>query len=127
MVLAPQQSPLFGQLLLVDFADLFEDPPQTVEVVQLPADLRSLGGMEADLAILGPGVVDVEDPLRMTLALGAGGTGNGRRMEGVALQERAAKDVVEGRKRNEELADPGRWLPPGRWVFRPDLKCHLYR
>jgi hypothetical protein len=90
MILAPQLSSPFRQLLLVDCADLFEDPPQAVEVVQLPADLRNLRGMEADLASFASGVVDVEDPLRMALAIGAGGTGNRRRMEGMAFKERAA-------------------------------------
>jgi hypothetical protein len=127
MILAPQLSSLFRQLLLVDFADLFEDPPQPVEVVQLPTDLRNLRGMEANLASLAPGVVDVENPLQMALAISAGGTGNRSRMERVALKERAAKDVVEGRKRSEELAEPGRGLLEGCPVFHPSLVSHLYR
>jgi len=127
MILAPQLSSPFRQLLLVDFADLFEDPPQAVEIVQLAADLRNLRRMEANLASLAAGVVDVEDPLRMALALDAGGAGNRRGMEGMAFKERAAKDVVEGRKRSEELAEPGRGLLPGCPFFRPGIMCHLYR
>jgi len=127
MILAPQLSAIFRQLLLVDFADPFEDPPQAVEVVQLAADLRNLRRMEANLASLAAGVVDVEDPLRMALALDAGGAGNRRGMEGVALKERATQDVVEGRKRSEELAEPGRGLLPGCPFFRPVFMCHLYR
>ena len=87
MVLAPELSTLFRQQLLVDFADLLKQLAHAGEVIQLPPDRGDLRGMEADLASLGSGVVDVEDPLQMALALGAGGAGNRRRMEGVAFEE----------------------------------------
>jgi len=43
--------------------------------------------MESELAVLGAGIVDVENPLEMPLAAGAGDGGGA---EGVALEERAA-------------------------------------
>jgi hypothetical protein len=90
--------------LLVDFADLFQNPPHAVEVLQLLTYLRDLGGMEADLAVFGARVVDVEDPLEVTFAAGTGGTGDRRGMKGVAFEERPAKDRVERRQSSKELA-----------------------
>jgi len=90
--------------LLIDFADLFQNPPDPVEVLQLLTDLGDLGGMEADLAVLRARVVDVEDPLQVTFATGTGGAGNRRGMKGMALEERSAKDGVERRKSRKEPA-----------------------
>jgi hypothetical protein len=84
--------------LLIDFADLFQNPPDPVEVLQLLTDLGDLGGMEADLAVLRARVVDVEDPLQVTFAAGTGRAGNCRGMKGMALEERSAKDRVERRQ-----------------------------
>jgi hypothetical protein len=107
MILAPPLGAIVAQSLLVDFTDPFQNPPYAVEVPQLLTDLRDLGGMEADLAVLGARVVDVEDPLEVTFAAGAGGAGDRRGMKGVALEERAAEDSVERRKSGEELAGLG--------------------
>ena len=41
-------------------------------------DLRDLGGMDADLAVLGARIVGVEDPLQAPFAAGAGGAGDRR-------------------------------------------------
>ena len=92
---------------MVDFADLFQNPPCAVEVLQLLTDLKNLGGMEADLAVLGARVVDVEDPLEVTFAAGTGRTGDRRGMKGVALEERSAEDRVKRRKSGQELAGLG--------------------
>ncbi len=102
MVGAPQLLALGAQRLLVEFADLFESLPHTFEVLQLAAHLRDLFGMERELAVLGAGIVDVENPLQMPLAAGAGGAGNRGRVEGVAFQERAAQERVKRRQRSEE-------------------------
>ena len=106
--------------MLVDFADLFQNPPHAVEILQLLTDLRDLGGMEADLAVLGARVVDVEDPLKVTFAAGTGGARDRRGMKGVPLEERAAEDGVERRKGRKELAG---------LCGRPRLllTSHLYR
>jgi len=93
--------------LLVDFADLFQNPPRAVEVLQLLTDLGDLGGMEADLAVLGARVVDIEDPLKVPFAAGTGGAGDPRGMKGVALEERSAEDRVKRRKSGQELAGLG--------------------
>jgi hypothetical protein len=87
MIPAPQSHPVLPQLLLVEFADLLENLPHTVEVFQLTADLGELGGMKADLASLRPRVIDVEDPLLMAFAIGTGGAGNRLRMEGTAVEK----------------------------------------
>ncbi len=94
----PALGAIFAQQLLVDFADLFQNLPHAVEVLQLFADLRNLGGMESDLAVLGARVVHVEDPLTVTFPAGTDGTGDRRGMKGVALEERATQDGVERRE-----------------------------
>ena len=114
MVGAPQLVAFSTQRLLVEFADLFEDLPHAVEVLQLPPHLRDLFGMECELAVLGARVVDVEHPLEMTLAAGAGGAGgagNSGGMEGVAFEERAAQERIKRRKRGQELYRAGGRLP----------------
>ena len=93
--------------MLINFADLFQNPPDPVEVLQLLTDLGDLGGMEADLAVLRARVVDVEDPLQVTFAAGTGGAGDPRGMKGVALEERSAEDRVKRRKSGQELAGLG--------------------
>ena len=90
--------------MLIDFADLFQSLAHAVEVLQLLTDLRDLGGMEADLAVLGARVVDVEDPLEVPFAAGAGGAGDRGRMKGVPFEERSAKDRVERWKTGKKLA-----------------------
>jgi hypothetical protein len=62
MVRTPQLLALRAQRLLVELADLFESLPHALEVLQLAAHLRDLFGMESDLAVLGAGIVDVENP-----------------------------------------------------------------
>jgi hypothetical protein len=94
---APQLAALRAQGVLVEFADLFEDLPDTVEILQLAAHLRNLFGMESDLAVLGAGIVDVENPLEMTPAAGAGGAADGGGMKRVAFEERAAQQRIKGR------------------------------
>ena len=89
--------------MLVDFADLFQNPPHAVEILQLLADLRYLGGMEADLAVFGAGVVDVEDPLEVPSAAGTGGAGDCRGMKGVTFEERSTKNGVERRKAGKKF------------------------
>jgi hypothetical protein len=84
----------------------------------LLADLRYLGGMEADLAVFGAGVVDVEDPLEVPSAAGTGGAGDCRGMKGVTFEERAAENGIERRKTSKKLAGPCR----GRGLF---LTSHL--
>ncbi len=69
----------------------------------MAAHLRDLFGMEIDLAVLGARIVDVEDPLEMAQAAGAGGAANSSGMEGMAFEERAAQQRIEGRKRSDEL------------------------
>jgi hypothetical protein len=66
--------------------------------------LGKLLGMESDLAVLAAGIIHVENPLAMTLAAGASGTGDRRGMESVALQQGAAQQVVERGERGGELA-----------------------
>ena len=120
MVRAPQFVALPAQGFLVEFADLFENLPHTIEVLQLPANVRDLLGMEAELAVPGAWVVDVKDPLEMALAAGAGSAGNRSGVESMAFQERAAEERIEGRKRSQEFGNAlRRLLPP--------LTCHLSR
>jgi hypothetical protein len=90
--------------LLIDFADLFQSLAHAVEVLQLLTDLKDLGGMDADLAVLGARVVDVEDPLEVPFAAGTGGAGDRGGMKGVTFEERSAKDRVERWKTGKKLA-----------------------
>ena len=100
--------------MLIDFADLFQNPPDPVEVLQLLTDLGDLGGMEADLAVLRARVVDVEDPLGMAAAAGALGAAVG--VEGGAMEQRAAQEVSQRRELGEEAVGLG-----GAFL------CHPYR
>jgi hypothetical protein len=104
MILPPPLGAIFAQELLIDFADLFQSLTHAVEVLQLLTDLRDLGGMEADLAVLGARVVDVEDPLAVPFAAGTGGAGDRGGMKGVTFQERSAKDCVKRWKTGKKLA-----------------------
>jgi hypothetical protein len=120
MVGAPELATLFPQLLLIEFADLFQDLPNAIEILQLLTDLSDLRGMEAGLAGLGTRVIDVEDVLEMAASVGAGRAGNGGGMEGAALEERAAQERIEWWERSDQLADAG-------WAWGDGLSHHLYR
>jgi hypothetical protein len=120
MILPPPLGAIFAQKLLIDFADLFQSLAHAVEVLQLLTDLRDLGGMDADLAVLGARVVDVEDPLEVPFAAGTGGAGDRRGMKGVTFEERSAKDRVERWKTGKKLAG-------FRGGFRLLHPSHLYR
>jgi len=104
MILPPPLGAIFAQSLLVDFADLFQSLAHAVEVPQLLTDLRDLGWMDADLAVLGARIVDVEDPLEVPFAAGTGGAGDRCGMKGVTFEERSTKDRVERRKAGKKLA-----------------------
>jgi hypothetical protein len=104
MILPPPLGAIFAQQLLVDFADLFQSLAHAVEVLQLLADLRDLGGMEADLSVLGARVVDVEDPLEVPFAARTGGAGDRGGMKGVTFEERSAKDGIERWKTGKKSA-----------------------
>jgi hypothetical protein len=112
MVRAPQLVALLAQRFLVEFADLFEDLPHALEVLQLAAHVRDLFGMESDLAVLGAGIVDVENPLEMALAAGASGAGDRGGVEGMAFEERATQERIKRRKKGEEFGSPRRRLLP---------------
>jgi hypothetical protein len=105
------------QKMLIALTDLFEDVAYAVEIGQLAAHLGKLLGMESDLAVLAAGIIHVENPLAMTRAAGASGTGDRRGMESVALQQGAAQQVVERAECGGELA--------GGWGG--GLTSHLYR
>ena len=111
---------LFPQPLLIEFADLFQDLPNAIEILQLLTDLSDLRGMEAGLAGLGTRVIDVEDVLEMAASAGAGRAGNGGGMEGAALEERAAQERIEWWERSDQLADAGR-------AWWDGFSLHLYR
>jgi hypothetical protein len=108
MVVAPARDALLPQPLQVDLANLLENLAHTVEIADLPVDLRDLGGMEANLARLAARIVDVEDPLEVTFAVGTGGAGNRSRMEGATFEDRTTQEGIERRERVEELADAGK-------------------
>src|SRR5258708_1949391 len=91
-ILPPPLGAIFAQKLLIDFADLFQSLAHAVEVLQLLTDLRDLGGMDADLAVLGARVVDVEDPLEVPFAAGTGGAGDRRGMKGGTVEGTFAKE-----------------------------------
>ena len=104
MILPPPLGAIFAQQLLVDFADLLQSLAHAVEVLQLLTDLRDLSWMDADLAVFGARVVDVEHPLEVPLAAGTRGAGDRRGMKGVTFEERSAKDRVKRRKTGKKLA-----------------------
>lgn len=56
------------------------------------------------MAVFGARVVDVEDPLDVPGAAGAGGTGDRGGMKGVTFEDRAAEDRIERRKTSKKLA-----------------------
>jgi len=120
MILPPPLGAIFAQSLLVDFADLFQSLAHAVEVPQLLTDLRDLGWMDADLAVLGARIVDVEDPLEVPFAAGTGGAGDRCGMKSVTFEERSTKDRVERRKAGKKLAG----FRCGSW---PHCASHLYR
>ena len=72
--------------------------------------------MHADLPGLAAGVVDVEDPLEMTLAPGAPGAALG--VEGPAMEEGAAEAIAQGGELGEQAVELGACLCH---------LCHLFR
>jgi hypothetical protein len=102
--LSPELDSLGTQQLLIHLADLFEDLASAGQVGDLAADEGDLIGMKADLAGLAAGIDQVEHPLTMTLATGAGGAGDGGGVEGMPLQQGATEKILERGQGAEELA-----------------------
>ena len=69
----------------------------------MAAHLGQLVAMQADLTILAAGIVDVQDPLGVADAAGAFGTA--LRVEGLAVEERAAEDIAEVGEAGEEAVE----------------------
>src|ERR1035437_9966492 len=112
MALASALRGFRAQGALVQRADGLQCLLQLVVVFEPPPDLEQLASVQADLAVLAAGIVDVEDPLGMADAAGTLGAAAG--MEGSAMEEGAAHDVRKGRQPGEKAVDLGRL-------------CHLYR
>lgn len=93
------------QLLLITLADLLENLAHAIQVGDLAAHLVDLIGMQGNLAVLGAGIVHIKNPLMMAFAAGAGSAGDASRMKGVALQQGAAKHVVEGWELSNQLTN----------------------
>jgi hypothetical protein len=134
MILPPPLGAILAQELLVNLADLLQNLTHTIQVLQLLTDLGDLRGMDADLAVPGARVVDVEDPLKVPCPAGAGGAGNRGGMKGVPFEEGPTKDLVERRKAGEKLAGfgGGRGLLPASHLYRcykkrAALSIHLWK
>jgi hypothetical protein len=96
----------FGaQALLVALADLFQDVAHTIEVGDLPAHLSQLIGMDGKLTGFAAGIIYIQHPLAMTFAAGAGGARDAGGMEGMAFEQRATQQVIEGRELAEKLLE----------------------
>src|SRR6266536_5136100 len=98
---------------LIELANRLQDLLHLAEIFEPQPHLRQLVAMQADLTILAAWIVDVEDPLGMTAAAGAGGATAG--VEGGAMEQRTAQDFGKGGESGEEAAE-----------YRVFL-CHPYR
>src|SRR5438128_869215 len=84
-------------------------------------------GMEGNLTGLAAGIVYVQHPLAMALARSAGGAGDAGGMEGAALEQGAAQQVLERRELGEDRAG-GRMRHLYRCYTRPwILSIHFYK
>ena len=96
----------FGaQALLVALTDLFQNAAHTIEVGDLPAHLSKLIGMDGKLTGLAAGIIHIQHPLAMAAAAGAGGAGDAGRMEGIAFEQRATQQIIEGRQFGNQLLE----------------------
>lgn len=102
---------------MIEFAYALDDLANMVEVGELSPDARDVIGVDGDLAVLGAGIVDVEDELPMAFSGRTGGAGDRGRMKGVTFKQGAAEKILERGELGEEF--PGR----GGGLFT----SHLYR
>ena len=86
--------------MLVEFADLLEGVHIQAVIGEPLLDEENLIGAKTDVLDAAAGIGDGEDPNEMAVAVGANGTTGA--VANVAFKERAAEDLVGGRKRRGE-------------------------
>jgi hypothetical protein len=86
-----------------------------MEIPEPAAHVAELPTVQANLTILTAGIVDIQDPLGMTLSALAFGATLG--VKSLAMNERAAEDIAEVGDLGEQAVEFG---------TQPYL-CHLYR
>lgn len=94
-----------AQGALVQFGDGLQGLLELAVILEPLPDLRQLVTVQADLTIPAAGVVDVENPLGMTDAVGAHRTTAG--MEGGAVEKGATQDLGEGGDAGDEAVESG--------------------